>query len=108
MAPIAGLEDRPGLLHVAILTGGGDRPYALGLASSLIAQGVGFDFIGSDEVDGPELHDSPLVRFLNLRGEQASNVTIYRKVIRVVGEITAGVYRSVLERRMSKKNATLR
>ena len=84
VAPIGGLEYWHGLLHVAILTGGGDKPYALGLASSLIAQRVRFDFIGSDEVDGPELHDNPLVRFLNLRGEQASNVGIYRKVIRVL------------------------
>ena len=48
-------------LRVALLTGGGDKPYALGLASSLIAQGVSFDFIGSDEVDGPELHKTHLV-----------------------------------------------
>ena len=43
--------------QVAILTGGGDRPYALGLASSLIAQGLHFDFIGSDELESEELRE---------------------------------------------------
>ena len=56
-------------LNVAVLTGGGDKPYALGLASSLISQGVGFDFICSDELDSPELRQNPLVRVLNLRGD---------------------------------------
>ena len=34
------------LVEVALLTGGGDKPYALGLASALIAQGIFLDFIG--------------------------------------------------------------
>ena len=71
-------------LQVAVLTGGGDKPYALGLASSLIARGVTFDFIGSNEVDGPELHQSPLVRFLNLRGGQEPDAGVATKVLRVV------------------------
>jgi hypothetical protein len=70
--------------EVALLTGGGDKPYALGLASTLISQGVPFDFIGSDEVDGPELHNSPLVRFLNLRGDVRPSASIARKVLRVL------------------------
>ena len=70
--------------EVALLTGGGDRPYALGLASTLISQGVPFDFIGSDEVDGPELHKSPLVRFLNLRGDMRPSASVTRKVLRVL------------------------
>jgi len=40
-------------VQAAILTGGGDRPYALGLAEALIAQGVSFHFIASDELDDP-------------------------------------------------------
>jgi D-inositol-3-phosphate glycosyltransferase len=70
--------------QVSLLTGGADKPYALGLASSLIAQGVEFDFIGSDYVDGPELHGHPSVRFLNLRGDQRPDVNRVRKVWRVV------------------------
>jgi D-inositol-3-phosphate glycosyltransferase len=76
--------DGTGWAQVAILTGGGDRPYALGLAETLIAQGVAFDFIASDELDDPLLHRSPLVRFLNLRKEMRSNVSAVRKVVRVL------------------------
>jgi glycosyltransferase involved in cell wall biosynthesis len=82
--PIGGLKYRRGLSHVAILTGGGDRPYALGLAASLISQKVAFDFIASDELDDPELHRSLLVHFFNLRKEMRSNVSPLRKVLRVL------------------------
>jgi glycosyltransferase involved in cell wall biosynthesis len=69
---------------VAILTGGGDRPYALGLAGSLLARSVPFHFIGSDDLDSPELHDNPLVRFLNLRGDQSPEAPVLRKIGRVL------------------------
>jgi glycosyltransferase involved in cell wall biosynthesis len=71
-------------IRVALLTGGGDKPYALGLASALLAQGITFDFIGSDEVDSPELHDNPRVKFLNLRGEQSREAGALRKLQRVL------------------------
>jgi len=74
----------PRAAQVAVLTGGGDRPYALGLAAALIAQGVPFDFIASDDLDDPELHRSPLVHFLNLRKEIRSDVSMVRKVVRVL------------------------
>jgi glycosyltransferase involved in cell wall biosynthesis len=70
--------------QVAVLTGGGDRPYALGLAGALINKGVAFDFIGSDELDDPLLHRSPLVRFLNLRKAMRTKVTPKRKAMRVL------------------------
>jgi D-inositol-3-phosphate glycosyltransferase len=70
--------------QVAILTGGGDRHYALGLAGTLIDHGIRFDFIGSDELDDPLLHESGLVRFLNLRKDTATNVSGGRKVVRVL------------------------
>lgn len=69
--------------QVAVLTGGRDRPYALGLAATLIAHGVAFDFIASDELDDPELRRSPLLHFLNLRKEMRSNVSAVRKAVRV-------------------------
>lgn len=69
--------------EVALLTGGGDRPYALGLAGSLIAAGVAFDFIGSDFLESPELRASPQVRFLNLRGDAAPGVPLRDKVLRI-------------------------
>ncbi len=70
--------------RVGLLTGGDDRSYALGLANALVARGVHLDFIGSDAVDGPELHGSPLVRFLNLRGDQSPEAGLVRKVARLL------------------------
>jgi len=71
-------------LRVSLFTGGGDRPYALGMASTLVDQGISLDFIGSDELDEPELHRTPLVTFLNLRGDQRVDVPLHRKVARIV------------------------
>jgi len=70
--------------RVALLTGGGDKPYALGLASALIAKGLSFDFIGSDDVNSPDFHDHSQVRFLNLRGNQREDVSVLTKVLRVL------------------------
>jgi D-inositol-3-phosphate glycosyltransferase len=78
---LAGLS----ILEVALLTGGDDKSYALGLTSSLVGQRISIDFIGSDKVDAPELHTMPLVNFLNLRGDQRENVGFLRKVIRILG-----------------------
>jgi D-inositol-3-phosphate glycosyltransferase len=80
LPPLAG----PPILKVALLTGGDDRSYALGLTSALVGQRVSIDFIGSDKVDAPELHTMPLVNFLNLRGDQRENVSFLRKVLRIL------------------------
>lgn len=69
---------------VSLLTAGRDKPYALGLATALAAAGTRLDFIGSDEVDGPELHAWPQIRFLNLRGEQSDRASLFRKAARVL------------------------
>jgi D-inositol-3-phosphate glycosyltransferase len=69
--------------QVALLTGGGDRPYALGLAGSLIEQGISFDFIGSDYLESPELRECPQVRFLNLRGDVNPDAPLVTKIARV-------------------------
>lgn len=69
--------------RVSLLTGGGDKPYALGLASSLTFQGVPIDFIGSDEVDGSELK-SPLAHCLNLRGDMRPDAPALRKIFRIL------------------------
>jgi D-inositol-3-phosphate glycosyltransferase len=70
--------------QVSVLTAGRDRPYALGLASALASAGVHFDFIGSDEVDSPELRQSPQIHFLNLRGDQSVEARLPKKIGRVV------------------------
>ena len=75
------LVERP---LVALLTGGGDRPYALGLVSSLVAAGLVVDFIGSDDLRSPDVCDNPQVRFLNIRGDQRSDVARHVKARRLV------------------------
>jgi D-inositol-3-phosphate glycosyltransferase len=69
---------------VALLTGGSDKPYALGLASALAAQGVRIDFVGSNELDCPQVHALRDLRFLNLRGDQSEHVGFARKVGRIL------------------------
>lgn len=70
-------------IAVALLTGGGDRPYAFGLATALMAKGAAVDLIAGDELDGPEFHGKPGVRFLNLRGDQRPGASMPKKAIRV-------------------------
>lgn len=71
--------------EVSILTAGRDKPYALGLASALIAAGTKFDFIGSNEVDSPSLHGQSQVNYLNLRGDQSVAAGAVKKIWRVIG-----------------------
>lgn len=71
-------------IAVALLTGGGDRPYAYGIATALISKGASLDLIGSDELDFPEFHGKPNVNFLNLRGDQSPNVPLPQKAFRVL------------------------
>jgi D-inositol-3-phosphate glycosyltransferase len=68
---------------LALLTGGGDRPYVFGLATALSAQGVRLHLIGSDDLVRPEFYSTPGVTFLNLRGDQDSDVSFFRKAHRL-------------------------
>jgi len=70
--------------EVGLLTGGSDRPYAFGLAKALLSKGVRLDFIGSDDLDIPELRDSPKLNFLNLRGSQRPGGGLFTKVSRIL------------------------
>lgn len=70
-------------VEVGLLTGGIDKPYAFGLATALLSKEVRVDFIGSDEIDSPELHSSPNLRFLNLRGNQRSDAGLASKISRI-------------------------
>jgi D-inositol-3-phosphate glycosyltransferase len=72
------------LIRVAVLTGGADQPYAFGLSRALIKNGAGLELIGNDELDSPELRDSPKLTFFNLRGDQATNSSLGRKIARVL------------------------
>jgi D-inositol-3-phosphate glycosyltransferase len=71
-------------VSVSVLTGGGDRPYVHGLTTALISKGVSLDIIGSNEVDFPDFHGKPGVRFLNLRGDQRTEAALASKATRVI------------------------
>jgi glycosyltransferase involved in cell wall biosynthesis len=81
---VSGTDDQPTPPEVALLTGGGDKPYALGITEALTKAGLTVDFIGSDDLDLPELRRNPHVCFLNLRGDQRTNATFAQKARRVI------------------------
>src|SRR5215472_5581449 len=71
-------------LPVALLTAGRDRPYAFGMATALMAKGISLDVIGGDELDCPEWHGIPQMRFLNLRGGMSESARLPKKILRVL------------------------
>jgi D-inositol-3-phosphate glycosyltransferase len=60
-------------IEIGLMTACRDRHYAVGLAMALIARGVHLDFVGGDEIDGPELHGTLGLRFLNFRRKLRGN-----------------------------------
>ncbi len=81
--PNSQVADQEPKTTVTLLTGGGDRPYAYGLATELIARGAGMDLIGSDDLDFPEFRDKSGINFLNLRGSQQPEATLASKIARI-------------------------
>ena len=79
---VAGFNTTRGV-EVALLTGGGDKHYAFGLATALASKGAFLDVIGSDDLDCPEFHGSRL-NFLNLRGNQETEANLLTKVSRIL------------------------
>jgi glycosyltransferase involved in cell wall biosynthesis len=71
-------------LQIALLTGAADQPYAFGLTKALASSGLSLDVIAGDELDCDELRADPAVNFLNLRGNQDSNVGSFAKIRRVL------------------------
>jgi D-inositol-3-phosphate glycosyltransferase len=69
---------------IALLTGGGDRPYVLGLTKALTSVRASLDVIGSDDLQLPELLENARVNFLNLRGDQRPGANLTSKVARVL------------------------
>ncbi len=81
MPPEKHLESaKTGEITVGLLTGCQDRPYAFGLAMALVSRGVLLDLIGSDEEDSPELHRTPKLSFLNLRGRHRQEASYKEKL----------------------------
>jgi glycosyltransferase involved in cell wall biosynthesis len=71
-------------VNVGLLTGGFDRPYAIGLATALASKGVLVEVIGSDQMDSPELHAATKVAFRNLQGNKQPNTRLAQRVVRVL------------------------
>lgn len=71
-------------ITISLLTGGADRPYVFGLATALIAKVNVLDLIGSDDLDFPEFRGKTGLHFLNLRGDQRTDASMLRKVVRVL------------------------
>ena len=69
---------------VALLTGGYDKHYTLGLARALATEQIQVDVIGGTEIDSPELHAPPFLRFLDLRGDKAGIASLAAKGWRVL------------------------
>ena len=69
-------------LEAALLTGGGDRHYAFGLTMGLVQAGVRLDCIGGDEVDSPEMHTTPGLKYFSMR-RSGLGVGALRKMARV-------------------------
>jgi glycosyltransferase involved in cell wall biosynthesis len=68
---------------VALLTGGSDRPYVLGLVEALTSVNIFVEVIGSNELSLPELLSNPRVNFLNFRGDQSSDASFFNKAFRI-------------------------
>src|SRR6266567_8678924 len=83
-AQLSALNSRLSAPRIALLTGGGDKPYALGMAAALTSAGISIDFIGSDDLSVPEVVTNRRVNFLNLRGDQRREATFLAKVRRVL------------------------
>ena len=74
----------PPTLRVSLLTGGGDKPYALGLAGRSLPQGYRSTLSAATTSSVPELLNNPRINFLNLRGDQRPEASTTAKAFRVL------------------------
>jgi D-inositol-3-phosphate glycosyltransferase len=73
-----------GTMRLALLTGGMDAPYALGLLSGIIGKPILVDVIGNDELKDKDVMRSKNIIYHNLRGDQNPQAQVIRKVLRVL------------------------
>lgn len=71
-------------MKVSLLTGGADKPYALGITQGLVSKGVTVDLIGNDEMSRAGIVADKNVNYYNLRGDQSPTNSIMQKIVRVV------------------------
>jgi glycosyltransferase involved in cell wall biosynthesis len=82
--PVAPSAPSASALKVGLLTGGGDRHYAFGLARGLTSKGIYVDFIGGDQVDSPELHCDSRLSYFNFRRNGRENAGLLEKAWRLL------------------------
>lgn len=70
-------------IEVALLTGGFDKSYVIGLSGALSAKSVCLDVVGGDDIDSAEMHSTPKLNFLNLRSNKGQ-ANLASKVLRVL------------------------
>lgn len=70
-------------MKVSLITGGGDKPYALGLLNALTSRKVAVDFIASDDLCTPEVLADENAAVYNLRGSMNPEVPVVRKMVRL-------------------------
>ncbi|MGA8668482.1 MAG: glycosyltransferase [Terracidiphilus sp.] len=76
-------DSRPEI-ELGLLTACRDRHYALGLAIALADGGVSLDIVGGDEIDSPELHTTPNLRFLNFLDDQGIKAGFAKRISRLL------------------------
>ena len=69
--------------QVVLLTGGYDKPYVIGLTGALAGCNVRMEVVGGNDIDGPALHATGKLRFLNLIGSKEAS-GLAAKVSRVL------------------------
>lgn len=74
----------PAGIEIGLLTACRDKHYAFALAMALISKGISLDFVGGDEIDSPELHSAPNLRFLSLRRAPNENATSAQKILELL------------------------
>ena len=74
---------------MALLTGGGDRPYAFGFATALITNGTRLELIGSDQLDCPEFDDKPS-RSLSQSRQSTAGCQLRNEIASVLDVIMPG------------------
>lgn len=103
-------------LRIALLTGGQDPHYAVGLATALMGQNVRLEVIGGDEFDLPVLKENPRARFLNLHGSQAgasriakigSILEFYARLLRYAVTAKPRVFHILWNSKLQKFDRTL-
>ena len=72
-------------IQIALLSGGWDRPYAFGLTSALVRDGIRVDLIAGDDLKATDFpHASDFLTVFNFREGPSPRASMLAKVVRVV------------------------